>query len=334
MYIENLDNAKRKDMPDWIEPMLAKLTHDHFEGEDWYFERKLDGERVLAFIDGKGNVALYSRNQKMINESYPEIVETLEENCNIPMILDGEVVAFNEDNISDFQKLQPRMHVNDRKESLDSDIEVYYYIFDCPYAQNHDLSECEIQQRKKFLKNNINWTDPLRFCKHWRGNGIEHYKSACKKGWEGLIAKKADSKYVHSRSSKWLKFKCIKQQEFIVVGFTEPEGERKGFGALLIGYYDEGKLVYSGEVGTGFDDEFLQDFRDKLDNIRIDKSPLDRGEPEKKNTHFVEPKYVCEVTFTEWTSSNKLRHPSFKGLRRDKKPEDVHKEDKNQIAEM
>lgn len=312
--------------------MLAKLTHDHFSGEDWIFERKLDGERVLAYVFPDGDVQLMSRNEKNLNDSYPEVQEALEDQAVAGCILDGEVVAFDENNISDFQRLQSRMHASSREESLESDVEVFYYMFDCLYADGHDVTGCGMRTRKKLLREAVSFEDPLRLMDYRNDDGLDYYREACEKGWEGLIAKEAESVYTKGRSKKWLKFKCIRQQEFVIGGFTEPEGERIGLGALLLGFYDSGDLVYAGEVGTGFDDETLKDLRNRLDEITRETSPFDRGEPETNEVHFVSPKLVCEVAFTEWTTDNCLRHPRYKGLRRDKNAEDVHKEEQSQAT--
>jgi bifunctional non-homologous end joining protein LigD len=321
-------------MPDWIDPMLAKLTHEHFSEDDWLFERKLDGERVLAFIGDDGAVQLKSRDQKSLDDSYPEIREALSEHAVAGCILDGEVVAFDENQISDFQKLQPRMHVSSQQEALESEIDVYYYLFDCLYIFGHDITGCDLRSRKKLLRKAVSYNDPLRLVQYRNDDGLDFYQEACEKGWEGLIAKHADSPYVHGRSKQWLKFKCINQQEFVIVGFTEPHGDRVGFGALLLGFYSEGDLVYAGEVGTGFDEDTLVKLRERLDDIKRKTSPFDRGDPETNEVHFVTPKLVCEVAFTEWTDEGRLRHPRFKGLRRDKDPKEVHKEDQSQAADI
>jgi DNA ligase D-like protein (predicted ligase) len=329
---EDREQAEETSMPDWMDPMLAKLTHDHFSDPDWIYERKLDGERVLAYIDDGGEVRLLSRNEKQLNDSYPEIEAALESQAPAGCILDGEVVAFDSDNVSDFQKLQPRMHASSREESLDSDVRVYYYVFDCMYVDGHDITNVPLRARKKVLREALDWDDPLRWTQHRREEGEAFLEEACEKGWEGLIAKKADSAYVHSRSSHWLKFKCVRQQEFVIGGFTEPHGERIGFGALLVGFYRDGDLVYAGKVGTGYDDETLQSLRSRMDRIERKTSPYDVGDVPEKEVHFVTPKLVCEVKFTEWTGDDRLRHPAFMGLRRDKDPEDVRKEAEQQAV--
>lgn len=154
----------------------------------------------------------------------------------------------------------------------------------------------------------------------------EALEENCREGWEGLIAKQGSSTYVHSRSRHWLKLKCVNRQEFVIGGYTEPHGKRIGFGALLIGYYENGDLVYAGKVGTGYDDQTLEDLSDRLGSIERETPPFDRGDPGGRETHWVTPKLVCEVGFTEWTDGGKLRHPRYVGLRHDKKPEQVERE--------
>lgn len=326
------DRAKARDFPDWMDPMLARLTHDHFTSEDWVFERKLDGERVVAYVEEDGSVRLMSRNGKCLNDTYPDIAEALGKYAAKGLVLDGEMAAFDEDGVSDFQRLQPRMQASGPEEAA-RQVKVFYYVFDCMHADGHDLSNVPLKDRKSLLRKAVEWEDPLRFTEHRIADSLDYYEQACDKGWEGLIAKKADAGYTHGRSANWLKFKCVMQQEFVIGGFTEPEGERKGFGALLLGFYREGKLVYAGQVGTGFDDEFLEDTRETLDRIEREDSPYDEGDPPTKGVHFVEPELVGEVEFTEWTGEDRLRHPRFQGLRRDKDPRDVHKEAESQVTE-
>jgi DNA ligase D-like protein (predicted ligase) len=329
---EDRAQAEETSMPDWMDPMLAKLTHDHFSDPQWIYERKLDGERVIAYVEDDGSVRLMSRNGKQINDSYPEIEEALESQAPADCILDGEVAAFDPEHVSDFQRLQPRMHASSREESLASNVAVYYYVFDCMYVDGHDITAVPLRARKKVLREALDWDDPLRWTQHRREEGEAFLQEACERGWEGLIAKKADSAYVHSRSSHWLKFKCVRQQEFVIGGFTEPHGERIGFGALLVGFYRDGDLIYAGKVGTGYDDETLQSLRSRMDRIERKTSPYDVGDVPSKEVQYVTPKLVCEVQFTEWTSGDRLRHPAFMGLRRDKDPKDVRKEAEQQAV--
>lgn len=304
--------------------MLAKLTHDYFSDENWIYERKLDGERVLAFCKG-GKVTLYSRNKKKLNATYPELVEALEDQADTAFIVDGEVCAF-EGNKTSFARLQNRFQIKSAKEARNSGVAVYYYLFDVLHADGYDVTKAPLVERKKILKRLLSFKDPLRFTQHRNKEGEKYHKEACRKGWEGVIAKRGDSSYVHSRSTDWLKFKCVNEQEFVIGGFTEPEGSRVGFGALLIGYYKNGDLRYAGKVGTGYDDKTLEKLRKRMDKLEQDDPPFDEEVHERKKVHFIKPELVGQFGFTEWTEDGKLRHPRFLGLRRDKDPKKVHRE--------
>ncbi len=302
--------------PEWVEPMLATLTEDYFADEDWIYERKLDGERCLGFKDKA--TKLMTRNRKKANNNYPEIIDALDR-IKGSFIVDGEIVAFDRGKTS-FAKLQPRMHAK----KPDRSIKVFYYLFDILFQNGEDLRELALEERKKRLKS-LNFDDPVRYLRYRRKDGLKYHKEACSKGWEGIIAKDSKYKYVHSRSKKWLKFKCVDEQEFVIGGYTDPKGSRIGFGALLLGYYEGGKLKYAGMVGTGFNDEMLKALGDKLKGISQEKKPF-KDSVKAKNANWVKPELVCEVKFTEWTHDGKLRHPSFNGLRRDKPPKKVRKE--------
>ncbi len=316
---------KEKSQPEWTKPMLARLSHEVFSKENWIFERKLDGERCLALKTGK-NTKLKSRNNKDLNTPYPEIAEVVSKQKAENFIIDGEVVAFEED-VTSFSRLQKRMQLEDEEEARSSGIAVYYYVFDILHLEKYDLTDLPLRARKNLLKNVISFDDPLRFTAHRNQSGEEFYEEACRKGWEGLIAKDSESSYVHSRSGKWLKLKCINQQEFVIAGYTDPEGERIGFGALLVGFYEDGDLRYAGKVGTGYDHETLKKLKSRLKNIARKTCPFkNEDEISDKKVHWVTPVLVAEVGFTEWTADDKLRHPRYLGLRRDKDPEDVHKE--------
>ncbi|MCT8338502.1 non-homologous end-joining DNA ligase [Flavobacteriaceae bacterium TK19130] len=312
--------------PGFVSPMLATLTDDYFDDEDWIYERKLDGVRTLVTLKD-GVATLWSRNDKKLSNSYPEIVEAFE-NAKLPnLIIDGEIVAF-EGNVTSFSKLQNRMQISDPEKARNTGVKVYIYIFDILYYDSYDLTELSLLNRKKVLREVMPFDDPIRYTSHRKKDGIEFHKEACKKGWEGIIAKDSQATYVHSRSKKWLKFKCSKGQELVIGGFTEPEGERVGFGAMLVGYYEEGVLHYAGKVGTGFDDAFLQKWRKKFDAISRKTSPFENfDEDNQGKNHWISPKYVGEFGFTEWTNSNKLRHPRFLGMRKDKAAKEVTKEE-------
>jgi len=327
-FIDNLKGDRRelvhkKALPKWARPMLARLTHDRFSDANWIYERKLDGERCLVF--GRGNrVDLLSRNRKNLNRSYPELAKAFRDQDISRFIVDGEIVAF-EGNLTSFSRLQQRMQTS-RKSKTASNVGVYFYMFDLLYLDKYDLTRLDLRSRKKLLKDAFNFGNKLRFTAHRNRNGVKYAREACRKGWEGLIAKDAESRYVHGRSSKWLKFKCVNQQEFVIGGFTEPEGERIGFGALLIGYYESGKLIFAGKVGTGYDDDMLRSLGARLEKLERKKSAFANNDIDTQGVHWVTPKLVGEVGFTEWTEGGKLRHPRFLGLRRDKKAKDVKRE--------
>ncbi len=303
--------------------MLATLTKDYFSDKNWLFERKLDGERVLVIKNNK-KVTLYTRNKKIINNTYPEIEKLLSKQKQDNLIVDGEIVAFDK-NVTSFSKLQGRINLKDPKKAIQTGIKVYYYVFDILYLDQYDLRKISLRDRKKILKKAIEFKDALRYTSHRNTHGEKYLKDACKKGWEGLIAKKSNSVYTSKRSRDWLKFKCVNEQELVIGGYTDPQGNRKGFGALLLGYYKNKKLQYAGQVGTGFNDDLLDELRKQLDKLETNSSSFTEKIP-KKGVHWVKPKLVCEVGFTEWTSSGKLRHPRFLGLRRDKPANKVVKE--------
>ena len=325
---DTFENAKKQNMPDWLDPMLATLTDDYFSDPNWIFERKLDGERMLIYCQD-GEVTLYTRNQKTGNTAYPELVETIEDmhlpNC----IIDGEIVAF-DGNITSFSKLHSRMHITNEEHARASNVRVYYYLFDILYYDGYLITDVPLRKRKHALKQVITFSDPIRYTQHRVEDGKQIHKEACEKDWEGIIAKAADSSYTHSRSNKWLKFKCVNEQEFIIIGYTDPKGSRIGFGALLIGYYDNDTLRYAGRIGTGFDDTTLQELHEKFQAHVVKESPLPKSERDDVSNidsiHWLEPHFVCQAGFTEWTSNGKLRHPRYLGLRRDKKPKQVTQE--------
>ncbi|PVW16239.1 non-homologous end-joining DNA ligase [Marixanthomonas spongiae] len=319
------EKATKAPLPDFAAPMLATLTDDYFDDPQWIYERKLDGMRCLIRID-KGKAQLFSRNENDLSASFPEIADALNAHKYPSLWLDGEIVAF-KDNKTSFSKLQNRIHLTEEDKITATNTKVYLYLFDILHHNDYDVTEIPLKTRKKLLKQSLDWQDPIRYTPHRNEDGTDFLEEACQKGWEGIIAKDATASYVHGRSKKWLKFKCSKGQELVLGGFTEPQGERKGFGALLVGYYKEGKLQYAGKVGTGFDDAFLKTWRKKFDSIEQEESPFSNfNDTENGNNHWIKPKYVGEFAFTEWTKHNKLRHPRFLGMRNDKESNEVTKE--------
>ncbi len=319
------EKLREVERPDWLNPMLATLTDRRFSDENWIFERKLDGERCLAFRKGN-QMHLMSRNQQDLNVQYPELVEALKQQSVDDFIIDGEIVAF-EGDVTSFARLQDRMHVDDPEEARQSDVAVYYYLFDLLYLDGYDTTEVGLRHRKSLLNRALSFDDPLRFVIHRNEEGEAFFEEACRKGWEGIIAKQGDSSYVHGRSKKWLKFKCVNRQEFVIGGYTEPQGERIGFGALLLGYYEGDDLVYAGKVGTGFDDETLRRLSKRLSSLERATPAFAEDDLPTDEVHWVEPNFVAQIGFEEWTDYGRLRQPRFQGLRQDKDAEDVVKEE-------
>jgi DNA ligase D-like protein (predicted ligase) len=311
-------------VPDWRAPTLATLTDKRFSDPQWIFERKFDGMRCLAFRDGD-RIQLLSRNRKPLNGTYPELVDALAAQRAARFVVDGEVVAF-EGRRTSFARLQGRLGITDPEVARASRIRVYYYVFDLLHLDGNRTTEVPLRWRKRLLRDAISFDDPLRNTAHRVGDGLAVYQAACKRGDEGVIAKLADSTYDSGRSRNWLKFKCVRDQEFVVGGYTSPQGSRIALGALLLGYHDGGDLVYAGKVGTGFDEATLQSLHERLSPIEQDAPPFTRGLVRENGARWVRPELVAQIGFTEWTRDGKLRHPRYQGLRTDKDPGDVVRE--------
>ncbi|OBA60910.1 ATP-dependent DNA ligase [Mycobacterium sp. 1100029.7] len=311
-------------VPDWRAPTLATLTDDRFSDPQWIFERKFDGMRCLAFRDGDC-VRLLSRNRKPLNGTYPELVEALAAQHSTRFVVDGEVVAF-QGRRTNFARLQGRLGITDPEVARASHIRVYYYLFDLLHLDGADTTGLPLRWRKRLLRQAISFDDPLRNTAHRVGDGIAAYQAACRRGDEGVIAKLADSAYQGGRSKMWLKFKCVRDQEFVVGGYTSPKGSRIELGALLLGYYDGGDFVYAGKVGTGFDEPTLRRLHERLSPIEQDAPPFTRGLVRESGAVWVRPELVAQIGFTEWTRDGKLRHPRYQGLRTDKDAADVVRE--------
>ncbi|HYB38720.1 MAG TPA: non-homologous end-joining DNA ligase [Mycobacterium sp.] len=311
-------------VPDWRAPMLATLTVKRFSDPRWIFESKFDGERCLGFRDGE-RVRLMSRNRQLLNATYPELVEALGAQGTSRFVVDGEIVAFKGRHTS-FARLQGRLGITDPDRARATGIPVFYYLFDLLHLDGKATTALPLIWRKQLLRNAFEFRDPLRYTTHRVKNGEAAYRAACKRGDEGVIAKLADAPYEGRRSTNWLKFKCVRDQEFVIGGYTTPKGSRVGLGALLVGYYEGPDLVYAGKVGTGFDTATLRSLHERLSAIERDTSPFTRGLIRQVGTHWVDPKLIAQVGFTEWTRDGKLRHPRYTGLRTDKNPEQVVRE--------
>jgi bifunctional non-homologous end joining protein LigD len=297
-----------------MEVMKAVLTDERFSDPAWIYERKLDGIRCLA-TKGDKRVDLRSRNDLSLNGRFPEIAAALEEDPATNFVIDGEVVAFDGPQTS-FSRLQQRG---------ERPTPVFFYVFDILRDAGEDVTQEPLRERKARLRKALAFEDPIRFTTHRNGDGEAFYEEACRKGWEGLIAKRADAPYTHGRSRDWLKFKCSAEQELVIGGYTAPRGSRTDLGALLLGYYDDGELRYAGKVGTGFTRETLRDLAAQLAPLKRDRSPF-ADEVRERTATWVEPELVAQVGFSEWTQDHRLRHPRFLGLRDDKAAREVVRE--------
>jgi bifunctional non-homologous end joining protein LigD len=297
--------------PTTASAMKAVLTDERFSDPDWIYERKLDGIRCIAIRDG-GPVKLLSRNDLSLNGRYPGIVSTLEADPRMRFAVDGEVVAF-EGAQTSFQRLG---HPG---------ASIFYYVFDILWLDGEDVRSRPLRERKVLLKNALNFQSHVRLTAYRNEEGEAMFAEACAKGWEGVIAKRADSVYTAKRSKDWLKFKCEQGQELVIGGFTAPRGSREEFGALLVGHFEDGELRYAGKVGTGFDRETLKDLGARMRALTRETTPF-ADSPRYRDATWIEPELVAQLGFSEWTTAGRLRHPRFLGLRFDKPASQVVRE--------
>jgi bifunctional non-homologous end joining protein LigD len=297
--------------------MKAVLTDEPFDDPAWIFERKLDGIRCLAHRDDGGPVRLLSRTDRDMTGQFPELAEALEAQTCKDFVIDGEVVAF-QDGITSFSRLQRRGRER---------VSVFLYVFDLMRHEGSDVRDLPLRERKALLRRALRFEGPLRLSTHRNEHGTELFREACRQGLEGLIAKRADSRYLSGgRSRDWLKLKCHAEQELVIGGFTAPQGSRTDFGALLVGYYQEDTLRYAGKVGTGFDHATLETLGRRLRELERDDPPFADVHPIPRGTHWVEPELVAQIGFAEWTRDGRLRHPRYLGLRDDKPAREVVRE--------
>jgi len=326
------ERLRRRAMPTWISPMLATLTEDLPQEGKWIYEPKLDGVRALIYVS-RGTVRLYSRNQKPLNAAYPELVEALSSGVRGDAVLDGEVVAFDEERgVTSFGRLQQRMQLRDPVRALRSQVPVYLYLFDCMYYEGIDLTNLQLLERKSVLKDVVSFDNALRLTAFKTAGAAAMLRKACAREEEGIMAKRADSRYVSARSADWLKIKCLRRQELVIGGYTAPQGSRERLGALLVGYYDAkaqtsgAGLRYAGKVGTGYTRKTLELLHDQLTPLHRATSPFADSPRPSADVQWVTPKLVAEIGFSEWTSAGLLRHPRFLGLRDDKSAREVRRE--------
>lgn len=318
----------------FFEPMMAKLVKKVPIG-DWQYEIKYDGFRALAFIQSKGNVRLISRNEKDLGERFPEVLKSLRQLSMENTILDGEIVALDSRGRSSFQLLQNR-------ESGEKAAPLFYFIFDLPQQDGKDLRSSSLEDRQARIKQVIRRpTRILRVSEVLKGDGDALLEQARKLGLEGLIGKRMHSLYeAGQRSGAWIKLKTHREQEFVIGGYSDPAGGRQHFGALLLGYFESRKLRFCGKVGTGFNESTLRSLRTKFRELESATCPFANlpesrsgrfgsglTQAEMKRCHWLKPRLICEVRFSEWTHDSKLRQPVYLGPREDKNPEDVGREE-------
>jgi bifunctional non-homologous end joining protein LigD len=307
--------------------MLAAAAERPFSSREWVFEIKYDGVRVLAARDGD-RVDLYGRSGQRITSRYPEVAQALAALPADRFLLDGEIVALDDEGKPSFQRLQARMGL-----SAPGDVErgaaavpVVAVLFDCLALEGHDLRRLPLLTRKELLAALVPPLGTARYADHVHGEGEAFYDAASEERLEGIVAKRAASTYAGGRSRDWIKIKCQRRQEFVIGGYTDPQGTRRHFGALHLGVYEASRLVYVAKVGTGFDEAGLEALWRALQPLRRPTAPFDAGTPAGRGHHWVEPRLVCEIRFTEWTADGGVRHPTFLGLRTDKAPTAVRRE--------
>ncbi|WGD51572.1 non-homologous end-joining DNA ligase [Bradyrhizobium sp. CB1650] len=308
--------SRTSTLPKRLQPMLATLIDAPFDDPGWVFEDKFDGFRMIAEIR-RGKVALYSRNGKIISQSYMEIAKALE-GVRADAVIEGELVAIGRDGASHFQLLQ---------NALRHEAKILYCALDLMFENGEDLRKGPLLQRKKRLKAILPRDKLIAFSRHREGDGRKFFTEAERKGLEGIMAKRADSQYSSGgRSADWLKIKTAKRQEVVIAGFTAPRRTRPFFGALVLAVRKNDAWRYIGRVGTGFSHKTLEELHARLMKLRIAKSPFPAKLNDEAATTWVMPSLVAEVKFAEWTSKGELRQPVYLGLRSDKQAKDVVRE--------
>ena len=319
-------------LPNFVEPMKAKLV-DSMRSGDWIYEIKFDGYRAMA-LRGGNETRVLSRNEKDFGSKFPEVKESIAALDVQDAIIDGEIVALDDKGRSSFQLLQA-FDMGEKRPPI------VFYAFDLLRLNGKDLQNLPIEERKAKLEALLKKAPgAIRYSVSFTKDIKELLARAQGLGLEGLIGKRSGSRYeAGKRRGAWVKIKLHLEQEFVIGGYTEPEGARKHFGALLVGVYEDKKLKFAGRVGTGFDDKLLRSLSSELEKIRVESCPFfnvpavgrsrwDQGltAAEMKRCHWVKPSMVCQVKFTEWTRDDRLRHPVFLGIREDKSPNEVVRE--------
>ncbi len=326
--LAELKDARRGPLPTAIHPMLATLVEEPFDDDQWLYEIKWDGYRAVTFLKN-GKATLVSRNQNELTDEFPEIARALEELSIENAIIDGEVVALDEQGRSSFSLMQQRTGMTNpgKYRSRDASVPIVYYVFDLLYLNGYNLMRVELEQRKRLLQQ-ITPTGAglLRYSDHYPSEGTALFGVAREKGLEGIVAKLRTGLYVQKRSREWLKIKITRRQECVICGYTDPRGGREHFGSLILGLYDKnGKLVHVGQAGSGFTQASHAALWKKLEKLKSDENPFGRKIDSTRRPHWVKPELVAEIKFSEWTHEGhsgdvKMRAPIYQGLRFDKKP--------------
>ena len=318
------DSARSVPLPATFPPQLAQLASQPPGGEEWLHELKFDGYRIGCRIDGK-DIHLISRSGKDWTSNFPEVRKAAAQLQVRRAFLDGEVAVMLSDGRTSFQALQNVIGSAPPRDLV-------YFVFDLLHLDGEDIARLPLERRKARLErliDSLGGGTLIRYADHVAGRGPEFLQQACRHGLEGIVSKRRDLPYQAGHNQYWLKAKCIKRQEFVIGGFTDPEGSRLGIGALLVGVYGAtGALVFAGKVGTGFTHKSAQEIRCRLDALEQNECPFATHPegPLGRSAHWVRPRLVAEVAFSEWTDDGKIRQPSFQGLRTDKLPTDVHRE--------
>jgi bifunctional non-homologous end joining protein LigD len=314
----------RSKIPTIKQPMLPTLIDKPFDDDGWLFEVKWDGIRAIGTIHESGAHELVSRNQLPLNAKFPELEHLADDFRSAPLVIDGEIVNLDEHGHSSFQRLQRRFKAGSG--SGEPGGRIVYAVFDLLYDGKRDLRSVPLEERKASLLKVIKpRASRVMISKHVVGEGKRLFAEAQRQRLEGIVGKKRDSSYQERRSRDWVKIKTHLEQEFVIGGWTDPQGSRKEFGSLLLGVYEKGKLRYCGAVGTGFDTTSLRAVKQKLVTPATKRCPFDPPPPATivRMAHWVRPKLVAEVKFAEWTADGLLRQPVFLGLRTDKDAKDV-----------
>jgi len=325
--VKELKGAAKRPMPTAIHPMLAISIEKPFDNPEYLFEIKWDGYRAVSFIKD-GSVRLVSRNQNDLTGQYPELHQLPKFVKAITAILDGEVVALDEQGRASFSLMQQRTGIREhgRRVGGRGDIPVLYYVFDLIYIDGYDLRRVSLEERKQVLSQILTSTGPVRYSDHF-DQGTKLFEAAKQQGIEGIVAKRRGSCYEERRSREWLKIKITQTLDCVIGGYTDPEGSRQYFGSIVLGLYDKkGNLIHVGQAGTGFTQSTLKQIFSLLKDRETNRNPF-HGNVDARKVHWIKPELVAEIKFTEWTHETadgglKLRAPVFMGLREDKDPKE------------